>query len=249
MKYLILVSLCLFCFSVDASVEKKSIVLDTTKITEANVLYQVSSDEAYLYLQISTIDEKTAMVLVRKGVTVYFDLKGKESKDIFLKYPYTTNPTELRAAFKAPENSGEERKIDFNTIIEMQPNEAEYSYFDETQQFHKDLNGLDISIKNNFNPADRRFEIFFKIPINKITSKKNPTISNLSIGVISNKIERDKAEGGNKNQSGARKGGGQRGNGMRGGGMNRGGGKQGNRQEPKPNEQLSINFWFEANIK
>ncbi len=240
MKHLIIVLLTLLSLSSYAS-NKSSVPADTTQITNKNVLYKVSQDETYVYLNISTTDKETTMAILRNGLTIYYDIKGKKKKDVYVKYPYSNEPSQSRQGSR--ENNDTET-VDINSMIEKLPAEAEYSSFEESQVFNKGLNTLDIAIESNYTASSQLFEFSIKIPKDRIDSKKNTDFSKLSLGVVANKMEGtiNKERGQGQNQ-GMRSGGGGRGNGS---------GRAGTRGQDgqRPNltaEKVTIDFWFDAN--
>jgi len=79
MKHLIIVLLTLSSLSSFAS-NKRNVPADTTQITNKNVLYKVSQDGSYVYLNIRTTDKKTAISIIRTGLTIYYDIKGKKKR-------------------------------------------------------------------------------------------------------------------------------------------------------------------------
>jgi len=213
---------------------------DTTQVSNENILYKVSQDDNYVYLNISTTDTKTSMSIIRTGLTVYYDIKGKKKKNVYVKYPYSTEPRQSR---QGSQGNNDSNTIDLNSMIEKLPAEAEYSSFEEKQEFHKDLNTLDIAIENHYTASSQLFEFSMKIPKTKILSKENSDFSKLSIGVVSNKMEGNinKERGQGQNQ-GMRSGGGRRGNGSGRDGM-----RGQNRQEPSSTaEKITVDFWFDA---
>lgn len=238
MKHLIIALLTLSSFNSFAS-NKRSFPADTTQITNENILYKVSQDGSYVYLNISTTDKKTAMSIIRNGLTVYYDIKGKKKKDVYVKYPYSNEPRQFR---QGSQENNDSNAIDLKSIIEKLPAEAEYSSFEEKQEFNKGLNNLDISIENNYTDSNQLFEFSIKIPKAKIASQENNDFSKLSIGVVTNKMDGtiNKERGQGQNQ-GMRSGGG-RGNGNRRGGM-----RGQDRQRPNStDEKATIDFWFDA---
>lgn len=239
MKYLILALLTLSSLNCFAS-NKRSFSGDTTQISNKNILYKVSQAGNYIHLNISTIDKKTATSIIRNGLTIYYDIKGKEKKDVYVKYPYSNEPRQSRQGSRGNNDSN---TIDLNSMIEKLPAEAEYSSFEEKQAFNKDLNTLDIAIENHYAASSQLFEFSIKIPKTKILSKENSDFSKLSIGVVSNKMEGNinKERGQGQNQ-GTRSGGGRGGNGSGRGGM-----RGQNRQEPSSTaEMITVDFWFDA---
>ncbi|MBD0779949.1 hypothetical protein HPE56_19295 [Maribacter sp. ANRC-HE7] len=94
---------------------------DTTQVSNENILYKVSQDDNYVYLNISTTDTKTSMSIIRTGLTVYYDIKGKKKKDVYVKYPYSTEPRQSRQGSRGNNDSN---TIDLNSMIEKLPAEA-----------------------------------------------------------------------------------------------------------------------------
>jgi len=237
MKRLIILILILTTLSIKAKNKTKLKLLDTIEVAKNNVLFKVSSDDNYIYLNVSTTDKRTSMSIIRNGLTIYFDVKGKRKKNVYIKYPYKSESRQLRQnANKLNKNEGSSSK-NLNNIIEKIPKKAEYGYYEEKQQFHKDLNSQDISL--GYKATEMLFEFILKIPKNKISIKNKTDFSKLSIGVLTNKFERNANQ--KQNQS-MKKG---KGNGRRGGMGNRNGQmNNGNTQA----EQVKINFWFDANL-
>lgn len=213
---------------------------DTTQVSNENILYKVSQDDNYVYLNISTTDTKTSMSIIRTGLTVYYDIKGKKKKNVYVKYPYSTEP---RQSLQDSRGNNDANPIDLNSIIEKLPAEAEYGSFEEKQAFNKDLNSLDIAIENSYTASSQLFEFSIKIPKAKIASQVNSDFSKLSIGVVANKMEGAvKKERGQGENQGMRSGGGGRGNGSGRGGM-----RGQNRQEPSSTaEKITVDFWFDS---
>lgn len=241
MKHLIIVLLTLSSLSSFAS-NKNSFPSDTTQVSNENVLYKVSQDGSYVFLNISTTDKKTAMSIIRNGLTIYYDIKGKKKKDVYVKYPYSNEPRQSR---QGSQENNDANPIDLNSMIEKLPAEAEYGSFEEKQAFNKDLNTLDIAIANHYTASSQLFEFSIKIPKAKIASQVNSDFSKLSIGVVANKMEGAvKKERGQGQNQGMRSGGGRRGNSSGGG---RGGARGQNEQQSSPTtERATIDFWFDV---
>ncbi len=241
MKHLIIVLLTLSSLSSYES-NKSSVPADTTQITNKNVLYKVSQDETYVYLNIRPTDKETTMAILRNGLTIYYDIKGKKKKDVYVKYPSSTEPRQSRQDSRGNNDSN---TIDLNSMIKKLPAEAEYSSFEEKQAFNKYLNTLDISIENHYTASSQLFEFSIKIPKGRIDSKKNTDFSKLYIGVVANKMEGTvNKERGQGQSQGMRSGGGGRGN---GGGGGRGGARGQNEQQSSPTtERETVDFWFDA---
>lgn len=247
MKHLMI--LFLIITTTSAKAETKLILTDTTNVVENNVHYKVFSDNNYIYLNISTTDKKTSMSIIRNGLNIYFDVKGKKKKDVYIKYPYKSEPRQLRQNSLGLNKNKEFSSIDLSFIIENIRGEAEYGYYEEKQPFHKDLNSQDISLGYKVNGELLEFSL--KIPKNKINSKNKTDLSKLSIGVLIKKNERNsekEIDQGMKKGGGSRGGGGNRG----GGGMERGGSQMGKgnggKRQSLQAEQINIDFWFDAEL-
>ncbi|MFD2541453.1 hypothetical protein ACFSSB_03915 [Lacinutrix gracilariae] len=243
MKHLIIAFLTLSSFHFYAS-NNRIFVADTTQVTNESVLYKVSQDDNYVYVNLSTVEKKTAMSILKNGLTIYYDIKGKKKKDVYVKYPYSNEPGQFR---QEGQRNSDITTIDFESKIEKLPAEAEYNSFDDKQTFNKDLNSLDITIENKYTASNEIFEFSIKIPKYRIASKENTDFSKLSIGVVTNKKEGNFNKSRNEGQSqGMRSGGGRggrRGGGNRGGGM----GRQGGQDAGSRSENATIDFWFDAN--
>ena len=251
-----------------------------TVLTDGNVTYKVISDENNVYINLSTADQKTMMSMLRLGVTVYFDIKGKKKKNVFVKYPLETvqrerqqgrpqrtDRTDRSDRTERPEaTSIEEELIKKNKrilgILENNYSQsAEYAYFDDTQEFHVLMNNLNIVPEFTYHEEEGVLEYNLTLPKTRINSNPNKGLSHLTIGVKTEKPDRDGnngsgvngnlggfslgGQGGGRGQEGPPGGGGQ-GGGRRGqgGGGQRGGSQNGNE---RPTDVL-LNFWFEANL-
>ncbi|MCF8274095.1 MAG: hypothetical protein K9I95_09710 [Flavobacteriaceae bacterium] len=224
---------------------------DTTQITENSVHYKVSDDSQYIYLNICTSDKKTMMSFFRSGLSVYFDIRGKHKKEVFISYLNNSQKKQLGSNQTYFNDSEKSFAKDLNNLIEQLPQEAEYYYFEEKQQFNKDLNTLDISLQFNYNSDSEVLDFHLKVPKQKISLKENSDFSKLSIGVFTNNLESGKIQHANKNSQGSKmgQGGKHSGSGMRaseGVGIK----KDGNQSQNKPKNSKSSNtsFWFDANL-
>ncbi|WP_405368188.1 hypothetical protein [Nonlabens sp. Asnod2-A12] len=249
MKFLLFLSIALASFTTPETSDKTPLVTDPVVVTNDRVVYKVHDDADYVYVNISTEDKKTSMSILRHGLSIYFDVKGNEDKGVYVKYPYDSKPVRMPKPSKEDSDSDEKPSIDLNTIIADLPGEAEYVYFQERQQFHKDLNAYDIAL--GYKVTGELFEYDLKIPKTRIDANGTADFSQLLIGVMTNKLER-KSEGQNKEgaSQGKRggKGGGGRGQGGGGrgqGGRGQGGGSRGDRAQSQ-GEPVSIEFWFKA---
>lgn len=54
--------------------------------------YNVTNDDKNLYIAVSSADDNTQLRILRSGMTLYFDPKGKKNKDISLHFPIQKQP-------------------------------------------------------------------------------------------------------------------------------------------------------------
>lgn len=250
MKYLIILSLLFTSIPLNAKTEEKFVLKDTTKVENNSVMYKVYEDDNYLHLNISTLNKKTAQSIIRSGLTVYFDVKGKEKENVYVKYPSKIEQPQRR---QRRNNNEETNTIALDSLIETLPNEAEYGFYDDKVEFHKDLNSEDIAL--GFSITGEVFEYNTKIPKHKILKENKTDLSKLSIGVKTNEPERQNNQRPDESMrqgGGNRSGGGGRGGGMSGGrgGGNRGGQSSGNNRPDRPTQdradKVEIDFWLDA---
>jgi hypothetical protein len=55
--------------------------------TSYTMQYNVSNDDKNLYIAVSSADDNTQLRILRSGMTIYFDPKGKKNKEISLHFP------------------------------------------------------------------------------------------------------------------------------------------------------------------
>jgi len=272
---LFIVLLCT-AISVNAAINDLTFLSDTTRIINEKVTYEVSHDKENLYLNINTSDSKTMITILRLGLTVFFDVKGKKKEDVYIKYPSEAikpNNGEIgqrrqQANDVKEENSEEERKkrkqVIQRILEDNYSQKAEYNYFKDSEEFHILLNTLGILPTLTFDDEHDVLSYALVIPKNKISTDIKNNLDKLSIGVktVREKIKRE--EGGNLNGNigglgnGAR---GQRGRGQgrpnggirgqrggRQGAGRQGGPRSGSPQRANQNKDTLLDFWFPANL-
>jgi hypothetical protein len=74
-------------YSVNAKDLFTTVVRDTTVVVNENVVYKVFDDSQNFNVSVSTKDTDVIMSMLRLGISIYFDVKGKEKEDVFVKYP------------------------------------------------------------------------------------------------------------------------------------------------------------------
>ncbi|MBQ4802107.1 hypothetical protein J8L88_04510 [Aquimarina sp. MMG015] len=263
MKNKILVLICIFIMkSLFAISLYADVVIDTTTVINNTETYQIYTDEVYVYLTIETIDSKVATSILRQGINVYFDTKGKKKKNVFITYPIANNqrpprrnkdrPNETR---EFPDNDSIIRQIGYR-LKNNTPQKALYQYYDKTKEFNTLLNNEGITINLAVNEERNSFIYYLKIPNNKINVKSGINFNKLSIGVKTVEMSRDNSERTRPTQQASVRGGGRRGGGRSNGGAPQGrsgngpgGGDQGRSKGRKTESVPAIDFWFKTTSK
>jgi uncharacterized membrane protein YgcG len=246
-----LLSLLFTVYAVSARNSIITTVQDTTVVFNENVTYSVFEDNQYFNVSISTKDNDVISSMLRLGVSVYFDVKGKEKEDVYVKYPLEP----IISSFIRGEESSQSlpsledeqmRKENIAKLVnEELPLEAMYHYFDNEEQFHVLLNSLDASVSYTYNKEEGLLEYQLRIPKYKVSSNPKEDFSQLIIGVKSNKMTNNRQKAESESQPNG-KGGGQRSGGSRGGGRgNRGGGDRTGGQTSQQSTK-TLDFWFKA---
>ncbi|MDJ0646332.1 MAG: hypothetical protein QNJ57_10160 [Flavobacteriaceae bacterium] len=223
----------------------------STEVVDDGILYKTSQDQNNVHIIISTSDKGKAMIILRLGLTVYFDVTGKSKRRVFVKYPDKLPPPSFDLDQK-------ERSLDpdFNILIEQLPLEAIYGYFGDQQPFNIQLNDHNISLRYSYS-TDEVFSYELHIPKSKLTDKTNEDFSKLTIGVVSGAFKSKMKTAGISMSPGARTMRSRSGSGMSPGGITSGGmapggtrGMAGNRgNRPRGGQSMpSIDFWFDANL-
>ena len=266
MKYIPITILLIMTFSATAKTFVSTAVIDTV-LSKENVDYNVTQDESNIYLNISTADKKTMMSMVRLGVTVFFDIKGKKKENVYVKYPseamaLNTNKRRREEGRPMDIENEEERGDRIMEILEKDyPQKAEYVYFDDSEEFNIQLNSLTIEVAFNYDQDTESLVYSLTIPKTRINTNDKKDLSKLTIGVKTVKEERKdgNANGLSGNIGGMTIGGQQRGQGRGAGigggqgGRGHGGGRGGqgggrpNSERPTRPEEVLLDFWFDAN--
>ena len=221
--------------------------------------YNSNTDAENIYVQLSTADQPTMLSMLNPGFYVYFDIKGKKKKKVSVQYPLGMEPPQRaqgrndRGGGDSGEKEDADRKgPDILVMLDAMPKKANYINNDYEEEFHLDLNKLGISISHNYDEESKLLYYNLKIPKQNI-AKGDIDFSKLSIGVVTPKVEKateDKGSNisfGGGGQGGGPRGGGQGGGGSRGGGQGGGQGRDRPQQDQRP-EEVTIDFWFKANM-
>lgn len=263
MKPIYFIILYFFCTVATAETIIKPAKLDTTEINIGKMFYSVSEDSTYVYINVRTSEEKTIKSIIRTGLTVYFDLKGKKKKDVFIRYPYVDRSGGSKNKQKSGSGRGNDDSVDLYSLIEKMPSNAQYGFYGEATVFNKDLNAQDIHL--GYQTDGERLEFNLQIPKSKIIRKNRNDFTKLSIGVESNQPDKRQSQ---DRKPETRQGSGIRPEGGRGGGMS-GGGREGGMsgvgrgggndrpqrggedqgEKPKRPELVIVNDWFDGDLR
>ncbi|RAJ12773.1 hypothetical protein [Arenibacter echinorum] len=230
--------------------------------TEDHIEYNSSMDTENIYLQLSTDDQPTMLAMLRRGFYVYFDVKGKKKKKVSVQYPLETEQQQ-RSEGRNDRDGGncsakeddDHKGPDILVMLDAMPKKANYIKNDYEEEFHLDLNKLGISISYNYDEEGKILRYELKMPKQNIADA-GIDFSKMSIGVVTPKLEKNTENKGSNisfggvgqggGQGGGPRGGGQGGGGPRGGqGGGQGGGSS--QQDQRP-EEVTIDFWFSANL-
>lgn len=227
-----------------------TIITDTTNVVNnKNITYTVTQDSKNVSISVETFDKKASQALLREGVTVYFDLKGKKKKNVFVRYPNKLPKPNRQKQQSQPYT--DENLPNIEELIESLPQEAIYSHFNSQREFHILLNDLDTNVSIEI-LKHNRIKYNLRIPKHRINKDPKKSLEKLSIGVLIGRNQTDRPSNDERptGQSGGR-GGNSQGGGPPGGGGSGGGppgGKNGGNQRPtqENSPQISI-FWLKAN--
>jgi len=212
---------------------------------ESNIAYSVKHDEDYLYLKLKTDDKGAIRKIMMHGLYVYFDPQGAKSKDIFFNYPLSAkiDHSKMRE-MQGGMSTGKQQEFDVNTYFERVSMEAIFSdhelaeklpVFSSKTEFKVELasEGQDILV------------YYLRIPFDRISKNGLSDMSELSLGLMTGKVEMPQMGGGHS-------GGGMQAGGRSGGGMKSGGGRSnandmaGSGERESMMQQLSI--WFKVDL-
>lgn len=216
---------------------------------ENNLAYKVSHDDDYLYLELKTDDKASIMKILRQGLFVYMDPNGNKSKEIYFNYPLTQKhePGSMRKPNNMQSNVREE--FDVNDLLDRLSMEAIYSKYGQAEKMPVYI--VDSGFKVEINAVNKSvIEYKLRIPFQELKSGGLKDITELSIGIMTGKIEMpssgDRPSGGS--EGGMQGGGGRSG----GGGMQQGGGRpDGNMQGAGENRESmtqQLSLWFSVDL-
>ena len=219
--------------------------------TDSNLLYYVSNDAENLYIRLNTSETTSIAKILRTGLTIYFDVKGKKRKDIFVHYPLAQNQQLSDNEIPRPGNNNiHTPQIELTKLISQISDIASYSNHKITEDFSVVMADSDIKINIQ---AKTNTEITYSlsIPFTKIAKNGLADLSNLSVGIVSGRFDSPASGGSGKSGGGQ----GQSGAGMGSSGMHSGGGQgrgrgmgSGQAQGNMSAMTTPIKFWFKIDI-
>lgn len=226
---------------------------------DSNIQYMVSNDQDNLHIKFKTADPSSIMKIMRQGMHLYFDTKGKKKKNVYLEYPLTKNGSGLRP--EPNQIPGERTRPDINKMLEAVPEEAIFNNHDESELIQFSL--IETDIKPSLRLSGKS-EITYDliIPFHRLAEGGLTSIDVLSVGIVtqsSNMQSQGSGQGGmgsgggRGGQGGGMGGPGGQGGGMggQGGGMSGGRGGQGSGQpggSGQNNMNTAINIWVKLDL-
>jgi hypothetical protein len=188
--------------------------------TDSKIRYNVSNDKKNLHIKLNTSEFTTIMKIMRTGLIINFDLSGKKSEKIYFQYPL---PQSERFAGRglSKQGNGPATKLDLNKLFAQISDEAIFNRDGEVEQLNVLSANSDVKVSiRATNNEEMTYDLF--IPLNKISKNGLASLSKLSVGITTGKIDAP-SSGGSRGEG--MTGGGRGGRGGMGGGM--GGGRGG----------------------
>ena len=214
--------------------------------TENKIQYLITNDENNLHIRFNTSDRSSITKILRGGLTVYIDASGGKSQDIFVQYPIAHSDASSRQSMRNT-SDGERGEFDLNSIVSQVPEKAIISVNKANESIHPAMNNLGIRVSVSVsNTNELNYDLL--IPFSKISNNGISSLADLSIGIVTGKIEfpqmnRERNEG---DYAGSGRGGGNR-DGIGGGGGRHGGGKSGNGID-RTSLNTPVDIWFKLDL-
>ena len=216
-----------------------------------NIVIGVMNDDSYLYVTLSTSDRRTMMQIMRLGLTVWLDPRGRTKKVLGISYPIGGLDGGMRSAGI--------RSRDRNEMPDL---ETQIQSLNESQRWVEIL-GPDkddiarVSVRNDDGiqieigyPSYGQFVYELRIPLKQTPDSPYAidTSPGKAIGIGFETGEMARGAMGRQSRGGMR-GGGRPGGGMRGGGR-RGGGMRGSMRGGKAGQQMPkpLKYWAKVTL-
>ncbi|MFZ4414805.1 MAG: hypothetical protein ACOYOV_17095, partial [Bacteroidales bacterium] len=211
-----------------------------------------------LKIRLNTNEVSTIMKMLRTGFKFYFDVNGKKDLKVYFQYPQARNIQSANFPEQHTAFNGKPREFDLKSSLVQAGKMGIFVRQDKTEQISVFSSDAEIKVKiETINNSEISYEL--TIPLNKISANGIASLTNLSIGIVSGKM--DMHPKGEPNSSDSMDGespngmqGGGNPEGMQGsgrsGGMHQGGMQGGGRREGM--EKLAMNaaieFWFKVEL-
>jgi len=248
-KILFFAFIVLFLSSCATLPSVSSTALSKTKTDEytyydasSKVHYEISNDADYLHIKLNTADFASINKIVKTGLTIYFDVEGKKDDAISLEYPLA-NKQKLSSRDKPSLGSTQNRGFELDKMLSQKSKEAVFTHYETREPFLIDFNnsGIEVALSTTKN-KEIVYEV--RIPFEKIKDEGLASLENLSIGIVSGKMNMPNTGG--AKPSGISNGGRQGGGGKRGGGMHSGGNRPAGMD--MSSMMTPIKIWVKVNL-
>lgn len=217
-----------------------------TKISQfdkkAGLRYNVLNDHKRLYVSLKTSNPVTQLKILRRGVKIYVNTKGKKSKKAFLFFP--DSQAKISESLRSLHNRKiKNRRKRLKELIATTFKEAKWYDNNKSTIIDAAKNERNFELRLN---ADSTGTLEYKvgIPLSDIHTKSHHKMSNLVIGIHINsfsnpqsgKQNHDKREyGGETGETGE-------------GGMEGGRYRRNKRMGPVPQIAQPVNIWFKVKL-
>ncbi len=225
---------------------------------KSKISYDVYNDETNIYININTSNYYSQIKILKMGLTVWFDIKGKKNKDMGIVFPLNNG---FKASKQRMQNSSGATGAGGQSITQLHNNfklqdkrirlvgmEDEHGRTEYTVE----PGSSDVVAEITFDSSNR-LNYVATIPIKKLFADGSLVNKTLSVGIESgfldvNKMRQEMMNSGMHQGQGGRGGGmGGMGGGMKGGGGRQGGGRSGGMpQQTELSEPVKV--WFAVDL-
>lgn len=213
--------------------------------SKSNVRYYISNDAENLHISLNASERTAISKILKTGLTIYFDVEGKKSTKVSVKYPIKGSQKFSREEMQKQGNQRD--NFDLKTVISELPGNVIFTNYDKTEIFSTVVKNSTIKVSIDAN-SNKEITYNLTIPFNKILEAGLSSLSNLSIGIVSGKFDMSSQQSGGM-QGGMRGQGGGQGGG--GGGKGQGRGQGGGSRPSNTNMSAMttpISIWFKADL-
>lgn len=226
---------------------------------ESEIRYQITNDHKNLHIKLNTADFTTITKILKTGLKICFDVQGKKNEQVYFQYPLARDQ-QFTEHDRSKQGNGQASRFDLSKIVSQIPNEAIFNRNGEIERIL--LLSKDSDIKASIRTINNN-EIIYDvyIPISRISKDGIASLSKLSVGINSGKMDTPSREGksgeasgeGGSEGRGGRSGGGMSGGGrggMSGGGRHGGGMQGGGGYGGMDRSAMSkpVKFWFQLDL-